>query len=281
SEGDLIVFVGGIIEMSNGSKELSLGEAVSRFLAGLPPEERGARQQEIYKFIRWFGLERTFAKLTAAEVANYAEQLSISDTDYARKLELIRAFLAAAKKKEWSKTNLAVHLKAKKGKTRLQSPSKRHSPEAILLTQQGYTDLEAELVVLQGKRLEAIDEIRRAAADKDFRENVPLQAAREARGQLEGRIMELEETMRLAVVIDEKQKAPPGVNIGDSVTICDVDSGEELHYMLVSPREVDPTRCKISSDSPIGRAIIGKGQGEMVEVVVPAGKLHYQIKQVE
>ncbi len=212
--------------MGNVSQNISLGEAASRFLADSPPEERGSSQQEIYQFIRWFGWERPFAGLTAAEVANYAERLSLSDTDYIRKLELIRTFLLYAKKKGWSKTNLAIHLKARKGKTGLRSLSRRGSPETVLLTRQGYTELEAELAALHSKRFEAIDEIRRAAADKDFRENVPLEAAREQRGQLEGRIIELEETLKSAVVIDEKQKATLRVSIGDTVILHDLDSGE-------------------------------------------------------
>lgn len=267
--------------MSNGSQNLSLGEAASRFLASLSLGERGVSQQEIYKFIRWFGRERPLAGLTAPEVANYAERLSKSAAGYIRKLELIRAFLVYAKKEGWSKTNLSIHLKARKGKTRPRSSSRQGSPETVLLTKQGHAELEAELATLQSKRLEAIDEIRKAAADKDFRENVPLEAARERRGQLEGRIVKLEETLKSAVVINDKQKVALRVSIGDSFILHDLDSGEELRYTLVSPREVDPVRGKISSVSPIGQAIVGRGRGEIVEVAAPAGKLRYQIKQIK
>ncbi|MBA7622522.1 Transcription elongation factor GreA [subsurface metagenome] len=259
----------------------SLGEAASNFLADLPPGESGASQQEVYRFIRWFGRERPFTGLTAAEIDNYAEQLSLSDTDYVRKLELIRTFLVYAKKKGWSKTNLATHLKARKGKTKPTPSSRRGSPEAISLTRQGYAELEAELAALQNERDEAIDEIRRAAADKDFRENAPLEAARERRGRLEGRIVELEGILKVAGVIDEQQETRLRVGIGDSVILCELNSEEELHYTLVSPREVDATRGKISSASPIGQAIIGKEQGEMVEIVAPVGKLRYQIQRIE
>ncbi|GAI27685.1 unnamed protein product, partial [marine sediment metagenome] len=237
--------------------------------------------QEIYKFIRWYGGERPFAGLTAPEVASYAEQLSLSDTDYIRKLELLRAFLVYAKREGWSKSNLATHLKAKRGKTGFGSLSRQGLPQTIYLTQQGYAELEAELTVLKGKRPQAIDEMRRAAADKDFRENAPLEAAREQRGHLEGRIRELEEALKSAVVIDRKQKDTLKVKIVDSVILCDLTSGEELRYTLVSPREVDPTKGKISIASPIGKAIIGQGQGEVIEVTVPAGTLRYQIKQVQ
>ena len=114
--------------MNSGNQNLSLGEAASRFLAKLSPEERETSQQEISKFVRWLGRGRLLAGLTAPEVASYAEQLPSSDTDYVKKIELIRAFLVYAKKEGWSETNLAAHLKAKKGKPRFSS--KRNLPGA-------------------------------------------------------------------------------------------------------------------------------------------------------
>ena len=84
--------------MSVSRQELSLVEAASRFLANLAPENRGVSQQEIYKFVRWFGWERPLIRLTPPEVANYAERLSLSDPSYMKKFELIRAFLIYASK---------------------------------------------------------------------------------------------------------------------------------------------------------------------------------------
>ena len=266
--------------MNSDSRSLRLGEAATRFLSGLPAGERGMSQQEVYRFVRWYGRERALAELTAPEVASYAEHLSLSDTDYTKKLGLIQAFLVYVKKEGWVKNNLAVHLKARKGKARLRPSSKRGSPETIPLTQQRYTALETELAALKSKRSESIDEVRKAAADKDFRENAPLEAAREQRGHLEGRIKELEEALKSAVVIDEKRKVTRKVSVGDSIILHDLASGEELHYMMVNSREVDPTTGKISSASPIGKAVIGRGQGEIVEVTAPAGKLRYQIEQI-
>jgi len=260
---------------------LKLGEAAGRFLTSLPAEESATSQQEIYKFVRWYGWERTFAGLTASEVANYAERLSQSDTDYLRKLELIRTFLVYTKKAGWSKDNLAVHLKTRKGKTRVRLSSRQGVPKPVSLTQQGYDELQAGLKTLRNRRSQAIDEMHRAAADKDFRENAPLDAAKEQRGQLEGRIRELEGTLSSAVIIDENRETILKASIGDSIVLQDTLSGEELRYMLVSPKEVDTARGKISSASPIGQATMGKGQGEMVEVVVPAGRLRYRIKQIE
>lgn len=267
--------------MSDGSQSQSLGEAAGRFLASLPSEERSMSQQEVYKFVRWYGWERPFAGLTAPEVANYAGRLSSSDIDYAKKLELVRAFLVYAKKEGWSRDNLAAHLKTKKGRARLQPLVRHDLPGANSLTQQGYNELRAELAVLKTKRFQVIDEMRNAAADKDFRENAPLDAAREQRGQIEGRIKELEETLGSATIIGEEQEVILKVSIGDSVLLHDLVSGEELRYRVVSPREVDPLRGKISSVSPTGKAIIGQYQGDVVEVATPAGTLRYQIKLVE
>jgi transcription elongation factor GreA len=267
--------------VENTSQNLILGEAASNFLASLSPEEK-VSQQEVYRFVHWYGWERPLAGLTVPEVANYAERLSLSDTNYTKKLELIRTFLAYAKKEGWSKTNLAAHLKPRKKQNKFQPSVKQNLPQTISLTQQGYAELQAELATLKIKRSQAIDEMRRAAADKDFSENAPLDAAREKCGHLEGRIMELEEALKSATVInDEKQNVILKVSIGDSVVLHDMVSGEKLCYMLVNPREVDPTRGKISTASPIGKAIIGQGQGEVVEVEAPAGRLQYQIDRVE
>jgi len=267
--------------VDSNKQSLSLNEAASRFLASLAPEERGMSQQEVYRFVRWFGWERPLAGLTPPEVANYAERLSLSDTSYMKKFELIRAFLTYASKEGWCKSNLATHFKTRLGKTRLPVSTKQGLPGTTPLTRQGYAELEVELVTLKSKRSQSIDEIRRAAADKDFRENAPLDAAREERGHLEGRIKELEETLRSAIIIDEEQKVTRRASIGDSILLCDVASGEELRYTIVSPREADPIKGKISSASPIGKAIVGRTEDDVIEVAAPAGKLLYRIKKIE
>jgi transcription elongation factor GreA len=259
----------------------ALSEAASQFLVSLAPDERGESQQEIYRFVRWFGWERSMNSFTPPEVANYAGRLSVSDPSYMKKFELIKAFLVYASKQGWCKGNLATHFKTRLGKTGLPVSTRQGVGEATPLTRQGYADIEAELVSLKSKRSQSIDEIRRAAADKDFRENAPLDAAREERGHLEGRIKELEEILKSAIIIDEEPKVALKAGIGDSILLCDEISGEELRYKIVSPREADPIKSKISSVSPIGKALIGKTQDEVIEVAAPAGKLRYRIKEIE
>jgi len=267
--------------VNNDKQNLSLNEAANRFLAYLEPEEKGTSQQEIYRFVRWFGWERPLAKITPPEVANYAERLSLSDTSYMKKFEQVKAFLTYASKEGWCKGNLAAHLKTKQSKTRSSVSAGQGLPGTTPLTRHGYAELEAELAELKGKRSHAIDEIRRAAADKDFRENAPLDAAREERGYLEGRIKELEKTLKSATIIDEERRVTIKANVGDSVFLYDVTSGEELRYMIVSPREADPIKGKLSSASPIGKAVVGRTEDDVIEVTTPSGKLLYRIKKIE
>ncbi len=259
---------------------LSLGDAAGKYLAGLPAEEKTSAQAALLKFVRWLGPERQLSALSPAELDDYAESLSLSDAEYARKLETARAFLAWAKKERLTPINLSVHIKSKKGKMR-SAPSCQPVKAGMLLTAEGYAELEAELATLHGKRSETIEEIRKAAADKDFRENAPLQAAREQRSHIEGRIMKLEETLKSALVINDEAKSEPKITVGTGVVLRDLASGEEIRYMLVGSREIDPLKGKISSSSPIGQALNGRGQGEVIEVNAPGGKLRYEIVRVE
>jgi len=267
--------------MDNTSQNPNLSEAAISFLATLSPKEGEAGQQAIYGFVRWYGGERPFAELTPREVADYAARLSSLHTSYLSNLETVRAFLGYARKQGWNKANLAAHLKPKKTKSGLTSSSRRNLPPPTSLTRQGYDKLKAEIAELTSRRPKIIEDIKRAAADKDFRENAPLDAAKEERGYLEGRIMELEAILKSATIIDEKQQAAPKVSVGNSIVLRDEASSEELRYTIVSPREVDPTRGKISSHSPIGKAVIGRTEGDTVEITAPAGKLRYQLVQIE
>ena len=260
---------------------ITLEEAAGQFLSRLTPGEREVSQPEIYKFVRWFGRERPLSNLSAREVAGYAERLSLSDTDYGLRLDRLRAFLTHAKKSGWSRSNLAAHLREKKVKAGSSPATRQGVPEVIELTRQGYAELENELNALRDKRPELIEQIRRAAADKDFRENAPLAAAREQRGHLEGRIRDLEETLKAAKIIGEEPKAGLKIGIGNCLVLQDLASGEELRYQIVNPKEVDPTQGKISSVSPLGKALIGRGEDDKVEVAVPAGRLRYQVKRIE
>ncbi len=265
--------------MTSGN-DIRLGEAAEQFLGGLATEKRAAGQQEVLRFVRWFGADQTFDRLAPPQIGNYAENLSQADADFVGKLVVIRTFLAWAKKTGLSRTNLATHLKARQVRAGSARKERRREHEPITLTKQGHDELRAELAELIGKRPALIEDIRRAAADKDFKENAPLAAAREQRGHLEGRVKELEEILASAVLLDETRTRSQVVAVGDSVVLEDEASGGEVRYTIVSPTEVDAANGKISGASPIGRAIIGKTVGDRVEVAAPAGARHYRVVRV-
>jgi transcription elongation factor GreA len=266
---------------NNQEQGPSLGEAAAQYLAKLSAKEKDSNQPEVYKFARWCGWESQFSRLAGPAVAGYAEQLSVSDTDYSRKLVLLRAFLAYARKAGWSQTNLGVHLKAKKGKTGPSPAPARNLPGAVSLTRTKYEELTKELENLKVKSQKLMRDIQIAAADKDFRENAPLHAAREERGHVEGQIKELEQTLKAAAIIDEKKAPTLKSVVGDTIVLCDLASGEEYCYMIVDPREVNPARGKISIASPLGKALLGKQGGQEVEITAPVGRLRYRIVRIE
>jgi transcription elongation factor GreA len=267
--------------VTSDNRSPSVGEAAAQFLAKIPAQEREASQPEVYKFARWYGWERSFSELTPPHVARYAEQLDVSAIDYEKKFEVLRAFFAHAKKAGWSRTNLATHLKTKKGKAVNAAGAKRASVPAAALSRQRYDELVGELEGLKKKSRDLVKAIQLAAADKDFRENAPLDAAREERGHVEGRIKELEETLKAATIIGDKKIPTVKSGVGDTIVLSDLASGEELRYKIVDPREVDPLKGKISIASPLGKALFGRGDGDTVEITVPAGRLRYQIKRIE
>ncbi|MBM3142452.1 MAG: transcription elongation factor GreA [Chloroflexi bacterium] len=259
----------------------SLGQVATQFILTLPSEERLRAQQEVYKFVRWYGEKRPLIGLTIPEVANYAEQITSSTTEVVEKLGIIKTFLAYAHKQGLTRTNLAVHLKSKKTPPKSASPLKRRSHRKVLLTSQGYADLKAELTTLKNKRPRIAEELQKAASDKDFRENAPLEAAREYQGQLEARIRKLESTLKMATLVDEQQAGGREITFGDTVVLRDLASGEQVSYTLVDASEANPIEGKISVVSPMGQALLGRMKGQNVEVKAPAGVLHYRIEDIQ
>lgn len=257
-----------------------MAQAATQFLAGLSPPEREQSQQELNKFVRWYGMERPVREVAAHEVANYAERMEGSSANAMKRLEPVRAFLSYAKKEGLTQTNLAVHLRVKKSPPKRGLFGKERRKEAVALTPQGYQKLKEELLALQGQRPKIADQIRRAAADKDFRENAPLDAAKDYQGKVEARIRELEDILKSGVLA-AKEVDTAKVSRGCTVVLQDLSSGEELRYTLVNPNEASPTRGKISVASPTAKALLGRRRGEVVAVAAPVGTLRYRIEKIE
>jgi transcription elongation factor GreA len=259
---------------------LNLSEAVTMFLATLSPEQKQEGQQELNRFVRWYGGGRPIKGIIAREVEDYSKNISASIIDSNKKIEPVRNFLSYIKKKKLIEVSLAPHIRVSKAKQG-RSARKSVSEEApIALTSEGYASLESELEALIKGRPGIAEQLRHASADKDFRENAPLEAARERQGQIEARIREIEATLRDSTVIEGKRKTTKTVGIGCTVVLHDLSNGEQITYTLVSPPEANPTQGRLSIASPTGKALLAHKVGKVVEVAAPVGTLRYQIDEI-
>ncbi|OFX26922.1 MAG: transcription elongation factor GreA [Armatimonadetes bacterium RBG_16_67_12] len=147
-----------------------------------------------------------------------------------------------------------------------------------ILTESGLRKLEDELEHLKGtKRKEIAERIKQAKEFGDLTENAEYDDAKNEQAFVEGRILQLEQMLRNARVIDNHAAASGTVSVGSTVTLKDVAAGDQLTYTIVGSAEADPLRDMISNESPVGQALIGRKKGDTVTIRVPAGTLKYTI----
>jgi len=151
----------------------------------------------------------------------------------------------------------------------------------IYLTRSGYEKLSQELEILKTvRRRELSKAIGEARAHGDISENAEYDAAKDAQGMNEKRISELESKLSRARILENENMSADEVLIGATVKLKDMDTSEELEYMLVSQEESDYTQNKISIASPVGKALLGHKTGEVLEIKIPAGILKYKILNI-
>lgn len=152
----------------------------------------------------------------------------------------------------------------------------------ILLTQEGYDKLESELELLKTtRRKEVAERLKVAISFGDLSENAEYDEAKKEQAALEERIMKLENMIRVAVIIDEENVDLDTVTIGSIVKIYDCEFDEEVEYTVVGSAEADPYKFKISNESPVGRALLGRKKGDEVEVTVPEGLIKLKILDIK
>lgn len=154
--------------------------------------------------------------------------------------------------------------------------------EKVPMTTQGHIALEAELKDFKSVRRPAIIEaIAEARAHGDLSENAEYHAAKEQQSFIEGRIQELESVLSRAQIIDPASLSGDTVKFGATVVIEDEETGEESTYQIVGDYEADTEAGKISISAPIARALIGKSEGDSVNVKTPKGTRSYEILEVK
>jgi len=156
------------------------------------------------------------------------------------------------------------------------------SDKEVLLTQDGLKRLEDELENLKSvKRREVAERIKVAIGYGDISENSEYEDAKNEQAFIEGRIITLEKMLRNARIINSDEINLEMVSIGSTVVVEDLEYGDTMEYTIVGTAESDPLNNKISNESPVGKAIIGKKKGTTVEVSVPAGIIQYKIVDIK
>ena len=278
------------------SDSLTLGEAVTRFISttnnpvkvssGKASSSKGIsvqEQQELQRFVREAGRDQMVADITPYKIEDYCGKRS---ADSIKTLAPVKAFLGYLHNEGHSAFKLATHLKVKRSAKRASAgvtlpPAPAAGPK---MTKEGHAKALAELDDLRAQRVGIADDVKRAMADKDYRENAPLDAARDKQAHVEARIRELEHTLNNAEILAENGKAARAsgkAELGSRLAVTDMAYEEELIYVLVDPSEVDPRQGRISVASPAGKAFLGKSAGQTVVVKAPAGNLRYRIDKID
>lgn len=150
-----------------------------------------------------------------------------------------------------------------------------------VITDEGLRRLERELEELKTvKRKEIAERIKNALSFGDLSENSEYDEAKNEQAIIEGRISEIENQLKNVRVVDESELSTEIVHIGSRVRVKDLESGEEETYQIVGSTEADPLEGKISNESPVGRELISRTKGDVIEVEVPDGLLKYEIVEI-
>lgn len=152
----------------------------------------------------------------------------------------------------------------------------------VIMTQEGFDKLEKELEKLKTEtRAEITERIKVALGFGDLSENSEYDEAKNAQAENEDKIVELEKKLRLAKIIDESEIDTKTVQVGNTVKVFDEEFDEEVEYTIVGSTEVDLAQNKISNESPLGAALLGKKKNTVVEVQIPDGIARYKILSIK
>ena len=151
----------------------------------------------------------------------------------------------------------------------------------FIMTYEGVKKLEEELEYLKTvKRKEITEKIEVALGYGDLSENSEYDEAKNDQAFTEGRIIQLENMLKNAVVVDESEIPKDKVSVGSIVKVMDYEFDEEVEYTIVGSAEADPMNFKISNESPVGSALLGKKVGDVVEVAVPSGVSKFEVLEI-
>ena len=259
---------------------LTLERAASDYFDANAKRLDHQKRVAVTRFISWAGGERDIRDLTAHQMTLYQDAQGSNVADLSQRLLPVKAFFAYAKKRSWLDNNLGIHLRVKKAQ-RAAEAVQAGAEEAVEMTAEGLQLAKTELERLRAERPRIAKQLEEAMADKDFRENAPLDAARDQQAHVEARIRDLEHDIAHAVVSSRRGTADGGAHLGSTLTVTNLVSNRTVQYTLVGQNEVDAGAGRISNASPVGRALIGSQAGDNVQVVTPSGTIGFRVDEVE
>ncbi|MEX2237600.1 MAG: transcription elongation factor GreA [Dehalococcoidia bacterium] len=243
--------------------------------------KRRLAENQAERFVKWVKPDTALDNVRPYDVESFVNaNISGHASDAADKVEGLRHFLEYL-----GKTSAAINLKKEAKVPRVKGlkrgTSSREETVVHQFTAEGHASLTAELEMLKNQRHDIQASIGAARADKDFRENAPLDAAREKQALHESRIKEIENLLKHAEIMPSGGDGRRGVHVGSTIIVANAKSGKEQRFTIVHPREVNPQAGKISIESPVGKAVLGKMPGDEVEVQAPSGMLVLTIRSIE
>ena len=264
------------------AKPSTLEAAVALYLQNLSKPDL-TTQQEVGSLLRHFGRQFQLSQLTPRDVETYSNLITANTDSGPRRVKVLKEFFTYVVVQCELPVALASHVKPRRiGKVQGSENAKKQPKERSQLTPEGHAQLLERLSVLKEELVRTADDIKKAAADKDVRENAPLETARQQQGQLMAQVRSIEATLEGAQILSS---SAPGIRTrvrqGTRVTMQEVGSGKEISYQLVDPQEVKPHEGKISTASPVGRALLDKLVGDEVSVASPRGTVRYRIARIE
>ncbi len=269
------------------AERVTASEALEHFQAALESEPDKEREEApaVARFVAWLGTDRVMETVTPDDVVKYITTETDETPDA---IDPVRAFLAHSARLDFTVGDLSELLlpaeptdgeSAALRRARLNA-SADLGENAYQVTFEGLMLLERQLNEAKANRPYIAQKLREAMADKDFRENAPLDAARDEQAHLEARIRDIETRLRFAVIVDEDAKKGRA-NVGSVVKLLNNSTNKEQSFTLVSPNEVDPSKGKISIASPVGVAVMNHKTGDEVTVNAPSGPITFKVLDVQ
>ncbi|HJP41405.1 MAG TPA: transcription elongation factor GreA [Dehalococcoidia bacterium] len=258
----------------------TLGTVFDEFLQNLKSEQRATHERYVRHYVQTVGRDQLTSTITSPRVEWYAESMIKANDPLAEaRVIALKSWFQYLKRRNHTERNFGTVIRVKRSGVRFQGKvAARSDDERLQVTATGYKAMRQELDGLEQEVPKLVEAIALAREDKDFRENAPLDAAREALAQNESRRKQIAADLRRSQIADGSDTDRAGV--GSEVTVTRVESGQQFTYRLVGAREANARDGKISIESPVGRELIGRSAGDEVVVKAPNGELLLRIDDI-